>query len=35
MAEEIAQCVEGGRCDGLPHVEEIACPYPYIASDFV
>ncbi|KAH9968000.1 amine oxidase [Russula dissimulans] len=35
MAEEIARCIEDGGCDGLPHVEEISCSYPYIASDFI
>ena len=35
MAEEIVNCIEDGRCDGLPHVEEIPCSHPYIASDFI
>jgi hypothetical protein len=35
MAEEIVNCIEGGGCDGLSHVEEIPCSYPYIASDFI
>jgi len=35
MAEEIADCIEDDGCDGLPHVEEIPCSHPYIASDFI
>jgi hypothetical protein len=35
MGEEIALCIEDGGCDGLVHVEEIACACPYIASDFI
>jgi hypothetical protein len=35
MAEEIAHCIKDDGCDGIPHVEEIASSYPYIASDFI
>ncbi|KAI0253801.1 amine oxidase [Lactifluus subvellereus] len=35
MAEEIAHCIESDGCAGLPHVEEIPCSHPYIASDFL
>jgi|SRR6266567_3148579 len=35
VAEEIADCIEDGGCDGLPHVEEIPCSHPYFASDFI
>ena len=37
MAEEIADCIEDGGCDGLPHMEEIPRSHPYhdIVSDFI
>lgn len=35
MGEEISHCIENGGCAGLPHVEEIPCSYPYVASDFI
>lgn len=35
MGEEIAHCIENEGCAGLPHVEEIPCSYPYVASDFI